>query len=127
VEFAYSATACKLCRIVQRAEQGGIAVHLNQPVFTDVARNHRQKSCRANVAGVRHEHDPVPVANAETTRGRAALDLLSRQTLDTHLVQDDAPVGWRLGDRRASSINSNRSLRASGSRPVRINCGKTER
>src|SRR5208283_3406764 len=99
MEFAYSATPCKLCRVVERPEQGRMAVNLGEPVCADIAGNHRQKSCRANVAGVRDKHDPVPVANAETTRGRTVLDLLARQSLDTHLVQDDAPVGGRLGGR----------------------------
>lgn len=97
--LAGAAAAFERLGIVQQSEQRRVAINVGEPGVADIARHLRQKSRGRDVARARYEDDAVAVANSESARGRAALDLFSSEPFGAHFLNRDAAIGRRFGGR----------------------------
>lgn len=94
--LAAATSAFELCRIMQRLEDGRIAINVGKAVATNIADSKRQKSGRTNLSGVRHKDNPVPVADSEAPISSTFLNLLSRHPFRPHSFERDATIRRRL-------------------------------
>lgn len=96
VVFAVAATVLKLPRIVERLEKGRFAVDIGHAVGANVSGRDGKETGRADLSGIRYEHDAVAIANARASKRAAAFHLIAGQALGTHELDGDTPVGRSL-------------------------------
>jgi hypothetical protein len=90
--FADTATAFERFGIMQLTEQRSAAVDLGKTVISHVTGHLWKKARRRDIAGARYENYPVAVPDPETSRCRAAFDLLATQSFGANSLERDATI-----------------------------------
>ncbi len=79
--------------VVELAEEGGVAVDIDEVVVEHAADGQGEEAGGADVAGVRNEHDAVAVADAVAAGSAGLADLFAGHAFGTHAFEDDAAEG----------------------------------
>src|SRR6516165_4413046 len=84
---------------MQQSKNRSAAIDFHDAVRSHVSSDLWKKTGRTNVASARNEHDAVAVADSETARGLATLDLFARKTFRSHSLHRNAAIGRSFGGR----------------------------
>ena len=94
---ADAAAVNELRGVMELAEQGGVAVDIDDVVLEDAADGQRQEASGADVARIRNEHDAMAITDAIAAGGSGLADLFAGHAFGTHAFQDNSAEGGGFG------------------------------